>query len=66
MLAGLGQMHIVATVTMEDKNTKKEISRHQADKTFAWGGIYGGATRIEDLEPAFVEAVVNIVLQKET
>ena len=66
MLAGLGQIHIDANVTIQDKTTQKILAKHEVKKTFAWGGVYGGSTRIEDLEPAFAEAIVQIVLQEDS
>jgi hypothetical protein len=30
-------------------------------KTFAWGGIYGAAKDIEDVEEGFAEAVAQIL-----
>jgi hypothetical protein len=66
MLAGLGQIHIDAEVTLEDKTTKEVLAKHEVKKTFAWGGMYGGTTRIEDVEPAFAEAIVSIILQEES
>ena len=65
MLAGLGQMHIDALVTVEDKDIDKMIAEYEVKKTFAWGGIYGGATKIEDIEPAFADAIVSLLLQEE-
>lgn len=61
-LAGLGQIHIDAIVKLVDKTTGKLLAKSEVSKTFAWGGIYGGATTIEDVEPAFAEAVVDILL----
>jgi len=57
MLAGLGQMHIDATVTLKDMETKEQLAKYDVNKTFAWGGIYGGVTRITDLEDGFGKAV---------
>ena len=62
MLAGLGQMHIDADVCVSDLATKEEHGRCEVTKTFAWGGLYGGATRIEDLEDGFSEAVAAFIL----
>jgi|SRR5271169_562065 len=63
MLAGLGQMHIdgdfVLYLMLEESRTLAEFS---VKKTFAWGGIYGASTRIEDVEPAFAESVANAIV----
>ena len=65
-LAGLGQIHIDAIVTLKDKQSGKVLSKHEVKKTFAWGGLYGVSHGIKDVEPAFAETVVNIILGKET
>ena len=57
MLAGLGQIHIEAMITVVSSSSGDTMSEFTVEKTFAWGGIYGGATRIEDVEPAFAEGV---------
>ena len=62
MLAGLGQIHIDAEVTLEDRVLQTVIGKFEVTKTFAWGGIYGGATRINDVEEGFAEAVAKVVL----
>lgn len=58
MLAGLGQIHIDGTVTITPSGTDQKVGEFTVRKTFAWGGLYGGTTRIEDVEPAFAEGVV--------
>ena len=63
MLAGLGQIHIDAHVTLISLPEKKSIADFDVSKTFAWGGIYGGATSIEDVEPAFAEGIAEAVTQ---
>lgn len=62
MLAGLGQMHIEAEVTSKNWETKDLIAKYSVSKTFAWGGIYGGTTTIEDIEDGFAKAVVASLL----
>ena len=62
MLAGLGQIHIEAEVTLEDRALQTVIGKFDVTKTFAWGGIYGGATGIKDVEDGFAEAVAKVVL----
>lgn len=56
MLAGLGQIHLAANVTVTDPAGTR-LQAFKVEKTFAWGGIYGGTTRIDDVEPAFAEAI---------
>jgi hypothetical protein len=62
MLAGLGQIHIDAEVTLEDRALQTVIGKFEVTKTFAWGGIYGVATGIKDVEDGFAEAVAKVVL----
>lgn len=62
MLAGLGQIHINAGVTLEDRSAQSIVGRFEVTKTFAWGGIYGAATGMKDVEDGFAEAVANVVL----
>jgi hypothetical protein len=62
MLAGLGQIHIDADVTLEDHSLQTIIGKFEVTKTFAWGGIYGASTGIKDVEEGFAEAVAKVVL----
>ena len=62
MLAGLGQIHVDAEVTLEDRVLQTVIGKFEVTKTFAWGGIYGVATGIKDVEDGFAEAVAKVVL----
>jgi Domain of unknown function (DUF4410) len=62
MLAGLGQIHVDAEVTLQDAAGETVIGKYDVTKTFAWGGIYGGSTNIRDVEEGFAEAVANVVL----
>jgi len=65
MLAGLGQIHIDAEVALRDQDTGDELGRFQVNKTFAWGGIYGAVTRVEDVEDGFAGAVASVLLGKD-
>src|SRR5215831_11223831 len=65
MLAGLGQIHIGAEVALRDQDTGDELGRFQVNKTFAWGGIYGAVTRVEDVEDGFAGAVASVLLGKD-
>lgn len=57
MLAGLGQIHIDATVTVSNAPGGNRIAEFTIAKTFAWGGIYGASTKMEDIEPVFADGV---------
>ncbi|MCI4626598.1 MAG: DUF4410 domain-containing protein [Candidatus Magnetoovum sp. WYHC-5] len=64
MLAGLGQIHIDANVMIKNSVTKELLTEHEVSKAFAWGGIYGGATTIEDVEEGFAKGVAAVILEK--
>ena len=59
ILAGLGQMHIAGNVSVYEGSVR--VAQFQIQKTFAWGGIYGGTTRIDDVEKGFSQGVANAV-----
>jgi hypothetical protein len=61
MLAGLGQIVINGDVTMYDSVSNEALSRCEATKRFAWGGLYGATTTIETVEEGFVKAVANCI-----
>jgi Domain of unknown function (DUF4410) len=58
MLAGLGQIHLGADVTVTD-SSGSVLQKFSVEKSFSWGGIYGASTRIEDLEPALADGVAS-------
>src|SRR5262249_40853971 len=55
MLAGLGQIHVDAKVTLRDQARDAVLGEYEVTKTFAWGGFYGGSTSIEDVEVGFAD-----------
>jgi Domain of unknown function (DUF4410) len=61
MLAGLGQIHIDAHVIVFTLPTKEKYAEFDIDKTFAWGGIVGASTKIEDVEQGFAEGIAEAV-----
>jgi Domain of unknown function (DUF4410) len=61
MLAGLGQMHIDATVTVYSMPGKAVVGAFSVDKTFSWGGAVGGMATIENVEDDFAKAVADAV-----
>lgn len=65
MLAGLGQIHIDAKVSLFLMPEREQIANFNIDKTFAWGGIYGGFTSIEDVEEGFATGVAEAVTKIE-
>ncbi len=65
MLAGLGQIHIDARVRLLNAADQSQVSAFEVKKTFAWGGMYGAVTGIEDVEPAFAEGVAAALTGQE-
>jgi len=66
MLAGLGQIHIEGVVSVFQMPGRTPVGEFTLKKTFAWGGIYGAATSIEDIEDTFADGVAAAVTgQKE-
>jgi hypothetical protein len=63
LLAGLGQIHIDGTLTLEDSG-RESLAKYVVNKTFAWGGLHGATTTIEAVEEGFAEAVAEILLEK--
>jgi hypothetical protein len=57
MLAGLGAMKIDADVEVKDGNLGSSLCKGEAGKSFAWGGMYGAMTGIEDIEKDFAKEV---------
>jgi hypothetical protein len=64
MLAGLGQIKLGAEVVFVDAVTGQELGRYKLSKQFAFGGAYGLATRMEDVEEGFAKSVVEILREK--
>lgn len=65
MLAGLGQIHINAKVKVVRLPANEQISDFTINKTFAWGGVYGASTSVEDAEVGFAEGVANALTGQE-
>jgi hypothetical protein len=65
MLAGLGQIHIDAQVNVFLLPAHEKISDFTIHKTFAWGGVYGASTSIEDAELGFADGVANALIGQE-
>ena len=61
MLAGIGRIHVDAKVTVYALPNRKKKAEFDIDKTFAWGGIYGAVTSIEDVEQGFADGVAEAV-----
>lgn len=61
VLAGLGQIHIEGKVTVYQLPDRVIAQEFELKKTFAWGGGYGAATSIEDIEDTFSDGVAAAV-----
>lgn len=59
MLAGLGQIHVDGDIVLRDKAADEILERGTVSKTFAWGGMYGAFTHIEDVEQGFAGGVIE-------
>ena len=57
MLAGLGQIHIDGDVVVYEIPGKIQVGNFSLSKTFAWGGLYGGVTGIDEIEMTFADGV---------
>lgn len=64
MLAGLGQMKIKSRVALYERSPRRKVGEFDLDKTFAWGGLYGGMTSMEDVEDGFTDGVANALTAK--
>ena len=56
-LAGLGQIHLDASVLVTPAGGGDVLDKFTISKTFAWGGIYGASEGIEDIEPSFADGI---------
>ena len=59
MLAGLGSMQLHADIEIKHAATGKLIYGGDAGKTFAWGGIYGAVTGMDELELGLAKEIVT-------
>lgn len=61
MLAGLGQIHLDAEVKLLEMPAGKQVGAFSLSKTFAWGGAYGAAVSMEEIEDTFAEGVATVL-----
>ena len=59
MLAGLGSMQIHADIEIKDATSGQQIYGGEAGKTFAWGGVYGAVTGMDDLEKGLAKEIIT-------
>ncbi len=62
MLAGLGQIHIDGDVVVTDRKSGAVMASYKVSKHFAFGGIVGAVTSIQDVEKGFARSVAEAVL----
>jgi hypothetical protein len=65
MLAGLGQIHIDGAVKVFVGADREKVSEFTIAKTFAWGGIYGSSTSMEDIERTFSDGLAAALTGQE-
>ncbi|HVH84732.1 MAG TPA: hypothetical protein VM713_10495 [Steroidobacteraceae bacterium] len=65
MLAGLGQIHIEGKVRLYQMPAHELVTEFDLAKTFAWGGIYGASTSIEDIENSFADGVAAAITDEQ-
>lgn len=61
MLAGLGQIHLEGTIFVYQMPDRVLLEDFDLQKTFAWGGIYGAATSMDQIEDTFTDTVAATV-----
>jgi Domain of unknown function (DUF4410) len=66
MIAGLGQIHIDGDVIFTNASTGRPIGEYKVSKDFAFGGVYGATTKIEDVEKGFAKSVAEIFETKQS
>lgn len=64
MSAGLGQIHIDGdfSLLLLSASGNERVAEFTLQKTFAWGGLYGGMTRMEDIEATFAGGVAEAIV----
>ena len=61
MLAGLGQIHLDGKVSVYRMPDHVLLEDFDLQKTFAWGGIYGASTSMEQIEDTFADGIAATV-----
>ena len=65
VIVGLAQFRIDAQVVLEDREKREALAKYEVTKASAYGGIFGGVTKIEDVEEDFANAIAALLLGKE-
>jgi uncharacterized protein DUF4410 len=61
MLAGLGQIHLDGTISVYQMPGHTLLEKFDLQKTFAWGGVYGASTSMEEIEDTFADGIAATV-----
>jgi hypothetical protein len=61
MLAGLGQIHLDGKISVYRMPDHVLLEDFDLQKTFAWGGVYGASTSMEQIEDTFADGVAATV-----
>jgi hypothetical protein len=61
LMPGVGQIHLDGTISVFQMPGHELLEQFDMQKTFAWGGIYGGVTTMETIEDTFADAVAATV-----
>lgn len=61
MIAGAGQIHIDTNVTLRDEATNELLGQYEVSKQFAFGGVYGATTDVEDVEEGLAKGIADIL-----
>ena len=59
MIAGAGQIRIGTDVALRDQATDELLGRYEVSKQFAFGGIYGASTDMEDVEEGLALGIAD-------
>jgi hypothetical protein len=61
MIAGAGQIHVDGVIDVYTLPSKRKVEEFKITKTFAWGGLYGGATTIKEVGEGFAMGVAETI-----
>lgn len=62
MLAGLGQIRIGSDVKLWDEHTRRPLGSYEVSKQFAFGGIYGAVTDMEDVQQGLAKGIAEVLI----
>jgi hypothetical protein len=63
LLASLGAAHIDGMLRLESDGAT--LAEYDVNKTFAWGGVYGAATEMSEIEQGFAERAAALIVGAE-